>query len=330
MTTKSRVPLSRRGFLKALGLGGLTLLAPGAAGAGTKGSDRELVTVLDLSKCVGCGACVTACREGNAAKFPEPVKPFPEMFPARSKPEDWSDRRDVDDRLTPYNWLYIQSAEVEWKGETVAVNIPRRCLHCVNPPCANLCPWGAAGKQADGIVRINDTVCLGGAKCRDVCPWRIPQRQTGVGLYLKLLPRFGGNGVMYKCDRCHELVARGESPRCIAACPYGVQSIGPRSEMIARARDLARGMDGFLYGLTENGGTNTIYVSPVPFDLLDAALTEARATGPGRPHLGTVADSMADESNLAWATLLAPVAGVAAGVLGLAARTGKDKEDGHD
>ena len=57
-------------------------------------------------------------------------------------------------------------------------------MHCQNPPCANLCPWGAAGREKNGIVRINDKVCLGGSKCKSVCPWNIPQRQTGVGLYL--------------------------------------------------------------------------------------------------------------------------------------------------
>ncbi len=323
--------MTRRGFLQALGLGGLAFLAPAPARAAAKGSDRELVTLLDLSKCVGCGACVAACRQGNAAKFPEPVKPFPEMFPARSKPEDWSERREVDDRLTPYNWLYIQSVDVQWQGESLTVNIPRRCLHCVNPPCANLCPWGAAGKQDNGVVRINEQICLGGAKCRDVCPWGIPQRQTGVGLYLKLMPRLGGNGVMYKCDRCHELLEQGQAPRCVTACPYGVQSIGPRSEMISRAQALVRETHGFLYGLTENGGTNTLYVSPVPFDLLDEALAAAGAKGPGRPHLARAADSMADESRLAWATLLAPLAGLAAGVLSLAnkALPGKEGEDGE-
>lgn len=331
--TQPSTDLSRRGFLKTMGLGGAGMLIPGAAAAGQEriaaSSDEELATLLDLSKCIGCGECVTACRESNAAKFPEPAKPFPEMIPAsRAKNEDWSDKRDLDDRLTPYNWLFIQTAEGEYKGEQYEINIPRRCMHCQNPPCAHLCPFGAANKQQNGITRISDSLCLGGAKCRTVCPWHIPQRQSGMGLYLHLMPRLAGNGVMYKCDRCHQLLEQGELPACISACPEDVQTIGPRREIVARAKELAREMNGFIYGDHENGGTNTLYVSPVPFEELNKALEK----GPGKPHLSTVADSMADETNIAMATLIAPIAGVAAGLLGVGARlaeTGK-KEDGDE
>lgn len=317
---KTGTGLSRRGFLKTFGVGGAGLLVPGGVAAAQERiptpSDGELTTLLDVSKCIACGECVSACRESNAAKFPEP-KEFPELVPGnRAKPEDWSGKRDVDDRLTPYNWLYIQTAEVSYGGEEYEINIPRRCMHCQNPPCSHLCPFGAASKQKNGITRIYDELCMGGAKCRKVCPWHIPQRQSGVGLYLHLMPRFAGNGVMYKCDRCYQLLEKGEVPACISVCPENVQSIGPRREMVNRAKALAREMNGFIYGLEENGGTNTLYVSPVPFELLNKAI----AKGKGKPHLKRVADSMADETNLAMAALVAPIAGMAAGFLGLGAR----------
>jgi Fe-S-cluster-containing hydrogenase components 1 len=312
------VDISRRRFLTGLGATSLSLLLPGGAQAAKTHADEELVTLHDLSKCVGCGACVTACREANAHKFPEPRKPFPEMYPATAKAEDWSTRRGVTDRLTPYNWLYIQTARGNFEGQSFEVHMPRRCMHCQNPPCANLCPWGAAARENNGIVRIDPEICLGGAKCKAVCPWEIPMRQSGVGLYLKLAPRFGGNGVMFKCDRCADRVAVGRQPACIEACPYAVQEMGPRSEIVAKAHALARNMGGFLYGETENGGTNSLYVSPVPFDVLDAAVT----TGPGKPHLSAVEDKMADEGRLAYAALFAPVVGVIAGALRLGSRLG--------
>lgn len=90
-----------------------------------------------------------------------------------------------------------------------------------------------------------------------------------------------------------------------------VQQIGPRGEILKRAHDLAQEIDGFIYGEEENGGTNTIYVSPVPFALLNEAIQK----GPGRPHLEPVSNTMAKEENLTWAFLAAPVAGVAAGLM---------------
>jgi Fe-S-cluster-containing dehydrogenase component len=230
------------------------------------------------------------------------------MYPARVKVSDWSERQEVDDRLTPYNWLFIQEVSVAYQGGTVDLTIPRRCMHCVNPPCVKLCPWGAARQYANGISRIDTDMCLGGSKCKNVCPWDIPQRQTGDGLYLKLLPSLAGNGIMNKCDRCYDRVARGAAPACIEVCPEEVQTIGPRQEIIAQARAWARETGGYIYGIDENGGTNTMYVSPVPFE----AINQALETGPGQPHLSPVADRMADANNIGWAMLVAPLAGAAA------------------
>jgi ferredoxin len=112
--------LSRRSFLK----GGLAAAA-GATAAGLPGAKAlarpdesgQLATLLDIRKCVGCEACVEACSEVNADKYPNPKKPFPKMYPNRVPVEDWSDKQDINDRLTPYNWLFIQHAEVEINGE---------------------------------------------------------------------------------------------------------------------------------------------------------------------------------------------------------------------
>lgn len=302
--------ISRRKFLKGgLAAAALTASAPIAKAAQSDGQS-QLATLIDISRCVGCEACVDACTEVNHVKYPTPKKPFPKMFPRRVKVSDWSEKQDVTDRLTPYNWLFIQSADVTYKGEEFELTIPRRCMHCVNPPCVKLCPWGAAKQTPNGISRIDSDICLGGSKCRSVCPWDIPQRQTGVGLYLDILPQFAGNGVMYKCDRCYDRIANGEQPACIKACPEDVQTIGPREEIVAAAHRLAAEIDGFIYGETENGGTNTIYVSPVPFDSINQAI----ATGDGRPDLTPVTDKMGEANNLLTAMALAPVAGIAAAI----------------
>ena len=305
--------ISRRSFLR----GGLAAAAglaassiPGAAATNVPQDETQLATLLDISKCIGCEACVEACNEVNGAKYPQPKKPFPKMYPERVPIEDWSEKQDVMDRLTPYNWLYIQHATVSINGEEAELTLPRRCMHCVNPPCVKLCPWGAAQQLENGISRIDSDICLGGSKCKKVCPWDIPQRQTGTGLYLDILPSFAGNGVMYKCDRCYNRISEGELPACIEACPEEVQTIGPRDKIIKKAHQLAKEMNGYIYGENENGGTNTLYVSPVPFEALDQSIE----TGKGRPHLKAVKDTMAQANHLATAMVLAPVAGIAAAV----------------
>ena len=272
----------------------------------------ELATLIDIRKCIGCESCVEACREVNDFKYPEPKRPFPKMYPKRVKVADWSgaEKREVRDRLTPYNWLFIQEATVTIDGEESTLNIPRRCMHCQNPPCADLCPWGASRKLKNGITVIDSEICLGGRKCQVVCPWDIPQRQTGVGLYLDLLPNFAGTGVMYKCDRCYNRIEHGELPACIETCPEDVQTIGPRHEIIEEAHRIAKEEGVYIYGETENGGTNTIYLSPVPFENINQSISNEK----GQPHLDRVKDQMANVDNLAKAMLIAPFAGLAAAV----------------
>ncbi|KIX15266.1 4Fe-4S dicluster domain-containing protein [Dethiosulfatarculus sandiegensis] len=352
--------ISRRSFLK----GGVAAAATAAAStvampqAVQAADGTELCTLFDLEKCVGCEECVYACREEWQSSVPDPVKPMPKPFPERVPIEDWSNKKDVRDRLTPYNFLYIEFLEIEHKGEVMELNVPRRCMHCLNPPCTNLCPFGAGRVEKSGIVHIDKDLCLGGSKCKKVCPWHIPQRQSGVGLYLDLMPRFAGNGAMFKCHRCLPLVEKGEKPRCVEVCPEEVQSIGTREQILAQAKDLAMKKakaDGassskwreYVYGMAENGGTGTIYVSPIPFDKVNQALmaqhektnskikAKAKKAGKripkgnlGRPHMKRVENSMENPENLGWALLLAPVAGLAAGFNKIFAKTAdKPKPD---
>jgi len=310
MTSK----ISRRQFIKhSFTAAGSVVASTGIAKAATsitKENQEPLATLIDITKCVGCEECVYACQDSNEAKFPNPEKPFPKMIPKRVPVEDWSDKRDVTDRLTPYNWTYIQTANATIDGEDVELTIPRRCMHCSNPPCVKLCPFGAAKQEKNGLSKFDSDICLGGAKCKKACPWHIPQRQTGTGIYLDILPSLAGNGAMYKCDRCHDKLKNGEQPACIEACPEDVQTIGPRSEILEHAHALAKETNGYIYGEHENGGTNTIYVSPIPFDQLNKSIEK----GKGKPHLKKVDDMMADGTNIAKAMMIAPFAGIAAAV----------------
>ncbi|MBN2254712.1 MAG: 4Fe-4S dicluster domain-containing protein [Deltaproteobacteria bacterium] len=325
-----KVPeISRRYFLRAsAGIAAAGLGIPRVAHAG---QPRGLATIIDLNLCDGCPgreipACVAACRDLYQKTVPDPVDPIPRLFP-RGKIEDWSKKKHVYNRLTPYNFIFVEKAEVEFAGKKITLFIPRRCMHCDNPACATICPFAANHKMKNGAVVINDNLCVGGAKCRTVCPWAIPQRQSGVGPYLYFVPTLAGNGSMFKCHLCNDLLLEGKTPVCMEACPTGAMTIGERDEILADARGRAQHINGYLYGKDENGGTSTFYVSPVPFDMIDKAIPR----GEGLPHFKPVKRSLEEASALEAWVLASPFLGIAAAVAGAyAILSGKKRGEGGD
>jgi formate dehydrogenase iron-sulfur subunit len=307
MNEDKRGGLNRRSFLKAAtGVAVAGLALPGKSLAA--GREGGLATLIDLSLCDGCPdeeapACVVACKNLNQDRIPKIHEPIPVPWPQK-KVEDWSKKRDVSDRLTPYN--------IEDGGQKRTLFVPRRCMHCDNPACATICPFAANHKYKNGAVVIDQDLCFGGAKCRTVCPWEIPQRQSGVGIYLHILPSLAGNGVMYKCDLCNDRLKEGKLPVCIEACPQQAMLIGNRKEIYTLAEERVSAMKGYLYGKKENGGTSTLYVSPVSF----AALNGTMKKQPGRPDMGTAERRMAGTDTMGKAVLQAPLYGIAAGVAG--------------
>lgn len=307
--------VQRRSFLKAIaGTAGLTLAGttlPGTSRASSWGENDDIATLIDIDLCTGCGACVTACRARNLASIPHPDHPLPRPYPSWVRTSDWSDRTDEISRLTPYNWLFIQSCTITVKGVERRVFLPRRCLHCTNPQCVTLCSTGSLRQSPEGAVYISSSTCMGDGPCERACPWGIPQRQSGVGPYLNFAPRYVGNGQTFKCDYCRSLLASGESPACVAACPQGAMRAGPRKDIIRLAKELAGQRSGDIFGLKENGGTNTIYVSSVLFRDIEANMLRQGQVGIGMPSLRPAGASLDKENSLLRAVLLAPAAGAA-------------------
>lgn len=319
--------ITRRTFLKRTAVAGVTtgvLLAtkkPGYAQTNHAKEEKLVGSIIDLTKCDGCvhkdtPACVLACKEKNEHRFPEPKKPLKNYWPQK-KHEDWSEERDRIDRLTPYNWTYVENVEVEKNGVKKTVSVPRRCMHCLDAPCQKLCPFGVISKSEHGAVQIDEFFCMGGAKCRAVCPWDIPQRQAGVGVYMHIAPDLAGGGVMYKCDMCADLLKKGEKPACETACPNGAIEFGPYEEIRKKAYARAEEIGGYVYGDKENSGTLTLYVSDVSFKDINDAIMEKKNvendTRPGRPHMEPEVENMLETAHgYLLAALVAPVAGAAA------------------
>jgi formate dehydrogenase iron-sulfur subunit len=304
--------ISRRLFLKiSAGVAALTGVSlPKKSLART---EEKLSTLIDLSLCDGCvdretPACVNSCKTINKEKIPQVIENIPEPWP-RKTIEDWSHKKEISNRLTPYNFIYVHKADIDVTGRYKTLFVPRRCMHCDNPACATICPFSANHKNKNGAVVIDQNLCFGGAKCKDVCPWEIPQRQSGVGIYLHVLPDLMGNGVMYKCDLCNDRLSQGKLPGCVEACPRQAMLIGPRKDIEATAEERVRQINGYIYGKKENGGTSTLYVSPVSFELIHKTMTKQ----PGQPDMQPdVERRMAGTDPLGKAVLAAPVFGLAA------------------
>jgi formate dehydrogenase iron-sulfur subunit len=317
--------VTRRDFIKkssgAVVIGTAVLSGADKAFAKSKQSS-EKGTVIDLTVCDGCSAkdtpaCVLACRTKNQDKFPKVDRDELMPYWPQKTYEDWSDKQDMTNRLTPYNWTFVDKVNVEHNGTTEEVFVPRRCMHCDNPTCAGVCPFSAIKKDENGAVVINDNQCMGGAKCRDVCPWDIPQRQAGVGIYMKLAPEYLGGGVMYKCDLCADLLSEGKEPACVTACPKNAISFGTKQEMREFAYNRAKEVSGFVYGDKENGGTSTFYVSRVPFEKINQAIKKSKQEvndmKPGRPGMEVEIENKLDTlSGMALSAAIAPIAGIAA------------------
>ena len=97
--------------------------------------------LVDLTRCVGCGACTIACQAQNGLE-PEEV------------------------------WCQVQSRE-DGRFPTVTKRfLTVQCMHCDNPPCVNVCPTGANYKRKDGLVLINERRCIGCKYCVVACPYQ--------------------------------------------------------------------------------------------------------------------------------------------------------------
>ncbi|MFH1762567.1 MAG: 4Fe-4S dicluster domain-containing protein [Gemmatimonadota bacterium] len=109
---------------------------------------------LDLARCVGCGACVLACRIEN--QLPAAVS--------------W--------RRT----LQVNGPRI---GGGPTYHLSVACHHCENPPCTRACPSGALRKRADGLVLLDADRCLGCRYCQMACPFGAPSFDAAVGVVTK-------------------------------------------------------------------------------------------------------------------------------------------------
>ena len=141
----------------------------------------------------------------------------------------------------------------------------RMCMHCADPTCVSVCPVGALRKTKEGPVTYDADRCMGCRYCVAACPFGVPAYE-----WHSATPR------MRKCQMC---AGRTGGPACAEACMQEATMTGPREAMIGLARKrLAEDPESYfphIYGLTEAGGTDVLYIGPIsPTELGLPALGE--------------------------------------------------------
>lgn len=186
------------------------------------------IMIHDLHKCMGCGACMMACKIENNVE--EGTK-----------------------------WL---SNEARTIGAFPHVRYEvqlNQCNHCDNAPCARNCPTKAMHKAAGGLTLHNPRRCVGCRACMVACPYDaitfnrdqphelytgsqtvVPGGSNGKELTGRMrapIPTYNPalerdyvgirkKGLVEKCTFCSHRLARGMQPRCVEACPAGARLLG--------------------------------------------------------------------------------------------------------
>lgn len=172
--------------------------------------------LIDLDRCIGCDTCTVACKSENNTR---PVE-SPLMFKNRGGAPVLGNPVGVMADHVSYRWVVKRVSGAYPAAKTSFVT--SSCNHCADPACMRACPvsnpndpsneHNAIFKRAsDGVVLINDTVCIGCKECIAACPYGAPQF----------------NSKTRKVEKCTFCVHRlydgggritGLAPACVTTC----------------------------------------------------------------------------------------------------------------
>ena len=217
-----------------------------------EGDNPQWAMAIDLAKCTGCHACVTACYAENNI----PTVGESEILKGREM-----------------TWLRVERywEGGEEPGEPVSARfIPMLCQHCANAPCEPVCPVYAAYHTPDGLNGQVYNRCVGTRYCANNCPYKVRyfnwykynEMAWPEPLHLQLNPdvTVRARGVMEKCTFCVQRIRGAQNQArledrpirdgefttaCAQACPSDCIVFGNLKDPSSRVAQLSRSHRGY-------------------------------------------------------------------------------------
>jgi anaerobic selenocysteine-containing dehydrogenase/Fe-S-cluster-containing dehydrogenase component len=202
--------------------------------------DYRWCMVVDLDRCIGCGACVVACyAENNVA-----IVGREQVIKGREM-----------------SWLRVQRY---FDPEQVPRFLPMLCQHCDSAPCESVCPVYAPHHGTEGMNNQVYNRCIGTRFCSQNDPYKVRRfnyftytRPTPLDWQLNPAVTVRQKGVMEKCSFCVQRVieakikARNEGRKkmvdgefttaCAQTCPAEALAFGSLLDPESRVVKLLNG-----------------------------------------------------------------------------------------
>ncbi len=316
--------MKRRDFLKGIISGcAVTAVAGNVEARSNHPRLPEAVGLLfDSTLCVGCKACVTACKQANGKVLDVPAdQPYLDQTKHLSP-----------DALNVIKIYKNGKAEIKDQVIDGFAFQKHSCMHCVDPSCVSVCPVKALQKdQKSGVVSYDKEACIGCRYCVASCPFQVPRFN-----YDSPTPE------IHKCQLCDHLWSENRFSACADVCPTGATLYGPVKQLMNEAkrrkslkpgeitrfprRHVANNEFGRkqrvatyvekIYGEKEGGGTQMLMMSGIPYENL------------GLPDLPERSAASLSETiqHTIYNGLMAPAV-ILAGLVGVAYRNTTGDED---